>query len=320
MRIIRTVAEMQSWADQERRSGKRIGFVPTMGCLHEGHLSLVRIARARSDSVVVSIFVNPIQFGPAEDLARYPRDLDRDCALLEKEHVDLIYHPDAQEMYAQDYSTYIDVEQLTEKLCGERRPGHFRGVATVVAKLFNAVKPHLAVFGAKDAQQAYVIRRMTRDLDFGVEIIITPTVRASDGLALSSRNAYLSAEERAQAPVLHRSLQRAAQMIAQGERDPKTVIEAMREMIVAVPDSQFAIRLEPYPQITQIPIRTSDSVSISVHQRASAVSASLPQIDYISIVDTATLHEASEIRGEVLIAVAVFFGPTRLIDNIVVNG
>jgi pantoate--beta-alanine ligase len=279
MKIIRTIGEMHAWADEVRAAGKRIGFVPTMGYLHEGHLSLVRVARARSDLIVVSIFVNPIQFGPKEDLARYPRDFARDSALLEREHTDVIFYPDEKEMYPGNYSTYIDVEGLTETLCGERRPGHFRGVATVVAKLFNAVKPFVAVFGAKDAQQAFVIKRMARDLDFDIEIVVAPTVREPDGLAMSSRNTYLSPDERAEAPVLHTSLQQAEQMIARGERDANKVTAAMKELI----------------------------------------GKTRGRVDYVSIVDTETLHEVKEINGKVLIALAVFFGPTRLIDNAIVN-
>lgn len=279
MKIIRRVAEMQTWADEQRRLDRRIGFVPTMGYLHEGHLSLVRRARQHADCVVVSIFVNPLQFGPAEDYQRYPRDFERDRQLLEQEATDVIYYPEAAALYPADYSTYVEVQQLTERLCGEKRPGHFRGVATVVTKLFHAVKPHLAVFGAKDAQQAYVIRRMVRDLDFGIEIIVAPTVREPDGLALSSRNTYLRPEERAQAPVLYRALCRGAELIARGERNPQTVIQAMHQLIA-----------------------TTDA-----------------RIDYLTIVDTQTLHEVSEIQGEVLLAVAAFFGSTRLIDNLVID-
>jgi pantoate--beta-alanine ligase len=279
MTIITRVKEMQAWSDEARRAGKRIGFVPTMGCLHEGHLSLVRAARAKADLVVVSIFVNPLQFGPTEDLATYPRDFARDSALLKKEGTDAVFHPDAKEMYPDGFVTSVQVERLTEGLCGKSRPGHFRGVTTVVAKLFHAVKPHVAAFGAKDAQQAYVIRRMVRDLDFDLEVIVAPTVREPDGLALSSRNTHLNSVERAQAPVLFQALQRGAEMIAQGERNPQRVIAALVDMIRTTAD----------------------------------------RIDYVSIVDTATLSEVSEIRGEALIVLAAFFGHTRLIDNIVVK-
>lgn len=270
---------MQAWADAARRKGERIGFVPTMGFLHEGHLSLVREARRRADLVVVSIFVNPLQFGPKEDFSVYPRDFARDEALLAQERVDAIYYPDTAELYPPEFATRVNVERLTDVLCGDNRPGHFQGVTTVVAKLFNAVKPHVAVFGAKDAQQALVIRRMTRDLDFDIEVVVSPTVREPDGLAMSSRNRNLLTEHRAQAPVLFRALQHAAGMIEQGERNPDRVINEISRRI----------------QETE------------------------GRIDYVAIVDTQQLREVSEVRGEVLIALAVFFGKVRLIDNIIVN-
>src|SRR5262249_2009289 len=196
MRIIETVKEMQAWSDAERRAGKRIALVPTMGALHDGHLALVRAAKKLGDRVVASLFVNPSQFAPGEDFATYPRDFARDRALLEKEDVDILFHPSAPEVYPEGYQPSVAVERLAPLLCGEFRPGHFRGVATVVAKLFNMVRPHAAVFGAKDYQQLQIIRRMARDLDFDIEIAGHPTVRDADGLALSSRNAYLSARER----------------------------------------------------------------------------------------------------------------------------
>jgi pantoate--beta-alanine ligase len=279
MEIIRTVREMQQWSDARHAEGKRIGFVPTMGYLHAGHRSLVRVAREKSEVVVASIFVNPLQFGPNEDLDRYPRDFPRDEASLAAEQTDAIYYPDKSEMYPPDYATYVAVEHLTERLCGASRPGHFLGVTTVVAKLFNAVKPDVAVFGAKDAQQAYVIKRMARDLDFDIEIIVAPTVRERDGLALSSRNKYLTPEQRAEAPVLHLALEHGTRMIAQGERDAQKIVSAMTHL----------------------------------------VQGTSGQIDYVSIVDTASLHEVSEIKGEVLLALAVFFGNTRLIDNALVR-
>jgi pantoate--beta-alanine ligase len=279
MLVIERPKEMQAWSEDQRRAGKRIGLVPTMGYLHEGHLSLVRAAHTRAVVVVVSIFVNPIQFGPEEDFIVYPRDFDRDYVMLRRATADVIYHPRVEELYPSDYATYVKVEHLTETLCGAKRPGHLQGVVTVVTKLFNAVKPHVAVFGAKDAQQAYAIRRMTRDLDFDIEIIVAPTVREPDGLALSSRNSYLSPEERAQAPVLFQALQHGAEVIARGERDPQVVIKTMAELIG----------------------RTAG------------------RMDYISVVDTATLHDVKEVKGEVLIALAVFFGKTRLIDNVVVQ-
>jgi len=279
MLTIRHAKEMQAWSDDSRRQGWRIGFVPTMGFLHEGHLSPVRTARRRTEVVVVSIFVNPLQFGPKEDFSVYPRDLARDEALLARESVDVIYHPDTAEMYPPEFSTGVSVERLTDALCGKSRPGHFQGVTTVVAKLFNAVKPHVAVLGAKDAQQALVIRRMARDLDFDVEIVVSPTVREPDGLALSSRNKNLLPEHRVQAPVLFRVLEHAAGLVRLGERNPETLMSAIRQ----------------------------------------AIQETAGRIDYVAVVDAERLEEVREIRGEVLIALAVCFGRVRLIDNIVVT-
>jgi len=258
----------------------RIGLVPTMGYLHEGHLQLVRAARKQSDFVVVSIFVNPIQFGPKEDFRRYPRDFARDRRLLESAGVDVIFYPRVKEMYPEGYATFVEVERLGDGLCGASRPGHFRGVATVVAKLFSIVLPDVAVFGAKDAQQAFVIRRMTRDLGFHTRIIILATVREKDGLAMSSRNIYLSPGERAEAPVLHRSLVLAKKLIRQGERKAAKVRAAMRRLI----------------------------------QRESG-----GRIEYVEIIDTDELKPINTIKGEMLVALAVHFGKTRLIDNIVVR-
>ncbi len=270
---------MQRIALGLRRQG-RIGFVPTMGYLHEGHLGLVRAARRQSDFVVVSIFVNPMQFGPKEDYRRYPRDFKRDRRLLESAGADLIFYPDVKGMYPEDFATFVEVERLGEGLCGKSRPGHFRGVTTVVAKLFNAVLPDVAVFGAKDAQQAFVIRRMTRDLNFHTRVVILPTAREKDGLAMSSRNVYLTPEQRAEAPVLHRSLVLAKRLIGQGERNAAKVKAAMRRMILR---------------------------------------ESRGRIDYVEMVDTDELRPVMTIRGEILIALAVFFGKTRLIDNTIVR-
>ncbi|MDZ7372635.1 MAG: pantoate--beta-alanine ligase [candidate division KSB1 bacterium] len=280
MRVIESVREMQSEAESLRLAGKRIGFVPTMGYLHEGHLSLVRIARQHSDVVVVSIFVNPTQFGPQEDYNRYPRDLERDLRLLEKEATDIVFHPSAEEMYPPPYYTYVEVEKLTEPLCGAFRPGHFRGVTTVVCKLFHIVKPHLAVFGQKDAQQARVIQQMVRDLNFDVEIVVAPIVREPDGLAMSSRNTYLSPQERQDALVLYRSLCRAKELISLGERDPRRIRNEMEGVLRSVPTSR---------------------------------------IDYIAMVDPDTLEEVSQLTGRVMIALAVWIGNARLIDNMVVD-
>ena len=263
-----------------RRGKGRIGLVPTMGYLHEGHLQLVRAARRQSDFVVVSIFVNPIQFGPKEDFRRYPRDFRRDRRLLESAGADVIFYPAVKDMYPEGYATFVEVERLSDGLCGASRPGHFRGVATVVAKLFNIVMPDVAVFGAKDAQQVFVIRRMAHDLGFHTRIVIVPTVREKDGLAMSSRNVYLSQEQRAEAPVLHRSLVLAKRLVGQGERSAAKVRAAMRGLI----------------------------------QRESG-----GRIDYVEMVDTEELRPVRTIRDETLIALAVFYGKTRLIDNTIVR-
>jgi len=270
---------MQRIARELKRRG-RIGFVPTMGYLHEGHLRLVRAARRHSEFVVVSIFVNPIQFGPKEDYRRYPRDFNRDRRLLQSAGADFIYCPDVRGMYPDGFATFVDVERLGEGLCGKSRPGHFRGVTTVVAKLFNTVLHDVAVFGAKDAQQAFVIRRMVRDLNFQTRIVILPTAREKDGLAMSSRNVYLTQEQRDEASVLHRSLVLARRMIGQGERRAAAVKAAMRRMI----------------------LRESSG-----------------RIDYVEMVDTDELRPVRIIEDETLVALAVYFGKTRLIDNTVID-
>jgi len=271
MEIVRTVAAMRAAV-----AGRRVGFVPTMGYLHEGHLSLVREARARADVVVVSIFVNPTQFGPNEDLARYPRDLERDVAMLSKEGVDLVFAPEANEIYPAGARTFVEVEGLSDRLEGASRPGHFRGVATVVTKLFEIVRPEVAVFGQKDAQQALVIRRMVRDLMIDVEVVVAPTKRDEDGVALSSRNVYLSADERRAAGAIPRALAAARRALAQGERDPERIVAAARAVLDAEP---------------------------------------LLRLDYLALVDAETLDRLERARGEMLLAVAVFAGKTRLIDN-----
>jgi pantoate--beta-alanine ligase len=251
-----------------------------MGYLHEGHLSLVREARRRTDCCVVSIFVNPLQFGQNEDLERYPRDPERDQRLLRSEHVDVLYLPSAVEMYPPGFQTRVEVERLTRGLCGRSRPGHFRGVTTVVAKLFNAVKPHVAVFGEKDFQQLAAVRRMVRDLDFDVEIIGTPIARERDGLAMSSRNAYLSAEERKAAVCLSRSLEHARDLVRRGERDCGDVLREVRAVIEAEP---------------------------------------LAHIDYAELVNSDTLEPVEQLSSPTLLALAVFIGRTRLIDNTVLT-
>jgi len=255
-----------------------VGFVPTMGYLHEGHLSLVREARARSTSVVASIFVNPSQFAPSEDLAAYPRDLDRDFAFLEAEDVDLVFAPTAEEMYPETFDTWVEVNDLTKHLEGAARPTHFRGVTTVVAKLFNIVQPQIAVFGQKDAQQALVIRRLIVDLGFDVDLVIAPTVREPDGLAMSSRNTYLSQEERTAATALYRSLQQVEDLYSAGERNAANLRRAMVEILEA--------------------------------------EASL-QPEYISLADIETLEELEAIDQKALVSLAARLGRTRLIDNVV---
>jgi pantoate--beta-alanine ligase len=257
-----------------------VGFVPTMGYLHEGHVSLVRRARAECTSVAVSIFVNPTQFGPSEDLAKYPRDLKRDLTLLEEAGADLVWTPTPEVMYPPGFQTWVTVEGLTQPLEGAVRPGHFRGVTTVVAKLFNAVQPQKAYFGQKDAQQAAVIRRMTRDLDFPIEIVICPTVREKDGLAMSSRNSYLSPEERQAATVLFRSLSAAHAAHRRGERKAEALRRIVGEMVAAEP---------------------------------------LAKLHYVSCADFDSLQEIEEIRGKTLLSMAVFMGKTRLIDNFILE-
>ena len=231
MKICKTIEEMRSASRDTRGEGKRFGFVPTMGALHEGHLSLVRAAKAKSDVVAVSIFVNPLQFGPTEDLAKYPRSFERDRELLENEAVDILFAPQPEEMYPKGGVTYVTVEGLSEKLCGRSRPGHFRGVATVVAKLFHIVEPDLAFFGQKDAAQATIIRRMVRDLNLPVEIVVCPIIRESDGLAMSSRNVYLRPEERKAALVLNRSLTETKNRFDQGERNAHKLIAAGKQVL-----------------------------------------------------------------------------------------
>ena len=277
MRIVRTVAEMKAVSREHRARGERIGLVPTMGFLHEGHLSLVRECRAKTDVTVVSIFVNPAQFGPKEDLGSYPRDLERDAALLEKEGVDFVFHPEPSDMYPEGYRTYVAVEDLEEGLCGRSRPGHFRGVCTVVLKLFNIVRPDVAFFGWKDAQQVIVLRKMAADLDCDVRVEALPLVRDADGLALSSRNSYLSAEERKAALVLSRSLAEARRMVEAGERDAGVILGRIRKTVAGEP---------------------------------------LARLDYVELVDLANLRPLNRIDGEALLAMAVFVGRTRLIDNV----
>lgn len=278
MEIITTVEGVRKQVKEWRKEGLTIGLVPTMGYLHEGHKSLIDKAVAENDRVVVSVFVNPIQFGPSEDLASYPRDLERDAELCEKAGANVIFHPEDSEMYFDDFCTYVDMDDLTKGLCGKTRPTHFRGVCTVVSKLFHIVAPDRAYFGQKDAQQLAVIRRMVRDLNFDLEIVGCPIVREEDGLAKSSRNTYLSAEERKAAVVLHKGLTEGEKLLEAGEKDAAKVIAAVREVIEKEP---------------------------------------LAKIDYVELVDWNTLKPVNMVEDTVLMAVAVYIGKTRLIDNVI---
>jgi pantoate--beta-alanine ligase len=279
IRVIKSAGAMKKLSEVARKKGASIGFVPTMGCLHEGHLSLVREAGKRNDLVVVSIFVNPTQFGPKEDLKKYPRNLKRDLELLSKQKVDAVFCPGVGEMYPEGYGTYIEVKGLSDKLCGASRPGHFKGVATVVAKLLNIVRPHAAYFGEKDFQQLVIIRKMAADLNMNVKIVSMPTVRDADGLAMSSRNSYLSKEERSRAPAIIRSLKLAKTLVGSGIKSAERIKSAMTKLI-----------------------KTSKL-----------------KIDYISICDPRTLEEKKAVRGKTLVAAAAYAGKTRLIDNITIK-
>ena len=270
---------MRAASRAARSAGRRVGFVPTMGALHEGHLSLVRAARLGCDVVAASIFVNPTQFGPNEDLGKYPRSFERDCEMLEREGVDFLFAPSVEEMYPGGAVTWVTVEGLSEKLDGRSRPGHFRGVTTVVSKLFHIVEPDRAFFGQKDAAQVAVIRRMVRDLNFAVEIVVCPIMREVDGLAMSSRNAYLNAEERKRALVLRRSLERVRELVEAGQRDPTKLVAAGREEFSKEP----AVRL-----------------------------------DYFEVVSPETLDPVLDTSSGTLVAVAAYVGTTRLIDNILI--
>ncbi len=277
MEIIHTIANLKSWRNQCHGS---VGLVPTMGFLHDGHLSLVKQAKKDNSEVAVSIFVNPTQFGPSEDFKTYPRDLEHDLALLEEVRTDIVFIPSKEEMYPNGYCSWVDVEKVTEPLEGEYRPGHFRGVTTVVAKLFNIVEPTRAYFGQKDAQQVIVIRKMVTDLNMNLEIITVPTMREADGLAMSSRNIYLNAKERKAATVLYRALTKAKEQWQNGEKDAGYLRQATTELIQTEP---------------------------------------LVKIDYISIADALTLEEISEIDRPTLASLAVRIGKTRLIDNLLLD-
>ena len=280
MKIIKTIPQMQKWSEALRRRGKTVGFVPTMGALHEGHLSLIRMARRRCDQVVVSLFVNPAQFGPNEDYSRYPRDPGGDAALCRREKADVLFMPAAGSIYPGGHDTKILVGRIGEVLEGALRPGHFSGVATVVAKLFNIVQPQSAFFGQKDYQQTLVIKRLVRDLDFPVKIVVCPTVREKDGLAMSSRNRYLSAEEREAARVLFKALRKGRERVQGGERDAAAVRDAMTLLIQEQP---------------------------------------LAEIDYVAIAHPETLQEVPAVEDPVVLLLAVRIGRTRLIDNLTVR-
>jgi pantoate--beta-alanine ligase len=279
MLIVKTIAEARGAVAKLRAERRCIGLVPTMGALHAGHLSLVRAAKAHCDAVVATIFVNPTQFAPGEDFAMYPRTFEADCAALEAEGVDVLFAPEAAEMYPAGASTVIEVEGISDRLDGVSRPGHFRGVATVVAKLFNIVQPNHAFFGQKDAAQAAVLRRMVRDLHFNLELVVCPTVREADGLAMSSRNRYLSAEERGQALVLSRALRRVSEEIEAGVVDSQPLIDVGLGALADEPE----VRL-----------------------------------DYFRIVDAETLEDVEDVSAGALVAVAAAVGPARLIDNVVI--
>jgi pantoate--beta-alanine ligase len=275
MKTVTTIGEMQALSD-EMRKDKRIGFVPTMGYLHEGHLALVRKARELADIVVVSIFINPTQFGPKEDLAKYPRDFDRDSNLLEQEKTDIIFFPDSKDMYPKGYTTYVQVRDLQNYLCGKSRTGHFVGVATVVAKLFNIVKPHFAVLGQKDYQQLKVIERMVQDLNMNLEIIGYPTVREQDGLAMSSRNTYLSPDERSRALLISASLAEAERLFRNGTRDAVLIQREVERIL-----------------------KSKEGIDI----------------EYVSVANPETLEDVEQIQDKALVAIACHVGKTRLIDN-----
>ena len=276
MKIINSITQMQSFAESLRLQGKKISFVPTMGYFHEGHLDLMREARKMANCLVVSIYVNPTQFGPKEDLSKYPRDFDRDCKMAQGVNVDVIFNPSNHEMYPENYQTYVNVEKVTQNLCGLSRPGHFRGVTTICNKLFNIVKPHTAVFGKKDYQQFITIKRMVADLDLDLEIIGIPIVREADGLAMSSRNIYLKENERVSALNLVNSLKLAQRLYDGGERKSSRILSEVTQLIKSAPYTE---------------------------------------IDYVKICDATTLVDVDDIITETVIALAVKVGTTRLIDN-----
>jgi len=280
MQTFRNIKKLQKFIIGLKKIGKTIGFIPTMGYLHEGHLSLMRQSKKENNISVISIFVNPIQFGPKEDFKKYPRDFKRDEKLAKSAGVDIIFYPSIEQMYPAGYLSYVEVEKLSNLLCGASRPGHFRGVTTVVAKLFNIVQPDIAYFGQKDAQQARIIQKMTQDLNMPIKVKVMPIIRESDGLAMSSRNMYLSSQERKDALILNRALKEARRLIKTGVRDSRTIISTINYLISAKHTAK---------------------------------------IDYVKIVDPQTLTEVKKIEKSVLIILAVWIGKTRLIDNLAVN-
>ncbi|MFN3821313.1 MAG: pantoate--beta-alanine ligase [bacterium] len=280
MKVIRGVEEMREWSREIHRQGGLIGFVPTMGYLHEGHLSLVRLVKERVSATVVSLFVNPIQFRPGEDFERYPRNESRDIELLDKEGVQVVFSPSVGEMYPEGFSTYIEVTQLQDPLCGRFRPGHFRGVATIVAKLFNIVECDIAAFGLKDYQQAMIIRRMVKDLNMPVTIVLGPTIREEDGLAMSSRNQYLNPEERLRARAIPQALERARRLALDGSISPRRLVYQVRRWLLE---------------------------------------SGVDQIQYVAVVHPEKLHTIESISPYALLAVAVYIGSTRLIDNVLIG-
>jgi pantoate--beta-alanine ligase len=280
MKVASTIEEIRAWVGRARAEGRRVGLVPTMGALHAGHVSLIETAGRQCDAVVVSIFVNPTQFGPGEDLDKYPRPFEQDLEICRAHGVGAVFAPSAAEMYPQENLTWVDVEKLTEPLCGRSRPGHFRGVTTVCAKLFNIVGPDAAFFGQKDGQQARVIEQMVADLNMPLEIVVCPTAREPDGLAVSSRNQYLSPEQRSDATQIYQALRRGRELIEAGEKRADVVRAEMRSV------------LEQVPAI---------------------------EVEYVSLVDAGNLDEVSEVRGRVMAAIAVRLGSGRLIDNILVD-
>lgn len=280
IKVVSTVCETRAQVKEWKNQGLTVGLVPTMGYLHEGHQSLIKKAVEENDRVVVSVFVNPIQFAPNEDLETYPRDLEADKRLCDSTGADLIFHPTPEEMYPDGFSTHIQMDNLTKELCGKTRPTHFGGVCTVVGKLFNIVQPDKAYFGQKDAQQLAIIKRMVRDLNFDIEIVGCPIIREPDGLAKSSRNTYLNADERKAALILSKAIKLGEELVADGERNAQTIIKAMTDKINTEP---------------------------------------LARIDYVNVVDALSIEPLDVVKGEVLVAIAVYIGKTRLIDNFIIN-